>query len=105
MARAAPPPSFIFSAPAGNGMTRKFTVSYEDREYTVERGAPPAAAAEGGGSPPGGDRWYITLGPKAITSLEAQDGESDADLRGRIRAWLAAHPEMPDAEDIVLGGG
>lgn len=86
-------------------MTAKFTLTYDNREYTVERGAPAEVAAEGGGSPPGGDRWYITLGPKAITSLEARAGEDDAELRARIRAWLDAHPEMPDAEDIVLGGG
>ena len=49
--------------------------------------------------------WYVTLGPKAITSLDAVPGESDDTLRARIREWLAAHPEMPDREDIILGGG
>jgi hypothetical protein len=49
--------------------------------------------------------WYVTLGPKAITSLDAVPDESDEALRARIRKWLAAHPEMPDSEDIILGGG
>jgi hypothetical protein len=86
-------------------MSARFTVDFEGRDYTVERGEPPAVAAEGGGAPIGRDRWYITLGPKAITSLEARPDESETALRERIRAWLASHPEMPDAEDIVFGGG
>lgn len=86
-------------------MIRKFALDFEGREYTVERGERAATAAEGGGAPVGHDRWYVTLGPKAITSFEVRSGEGQAALRDRIRAWLAAHPEMPDAEDIVFGGG
>ena len=86
-------------------MERKFTLDYEGREYTVERGERAEAAAEGGGAPTGRDRWYITLGPKAITSLDAIPEETPAGLRERIRRWLAEHPEMPVSEDIVFGGG
>lgn len=86
-------------------MEAKFTMSYEGREYTVERGAPVQQATTGGGAPAGRNRWYITLGPKAITSLEAEPGESESALRERIRRWLAEHPEMPSSEDIVFGGG
>ena len=86
-------------------MDGKFNLTFEGREYTVERGALPEAAAEGGGAPPGRNRWYITLGPKAITSLDAIPGESEAELHARIRTWLADHPEMPASEDIVFGGG
>ena len=86
-------------------MDGKFTLTFEGRDYTVERGAPAEAAAAGGGAPAGRNRWYITLGPKAITSLEAVPDESDSALRERIRRWLAEHPEMPVSEDIVLGGG
>ena len=86
-------------------MERKFTLDYEGREYTVERGERAEAAAEGGGAPTGRDRWYITLGPKAITSLDAIPEETPAALRERIRRWLAEHPEMPVSEDIVFGGG
>lgn len=84
---------------------RKFTLEFEGREYTVQGGEPPAAAARGGGAPVGAGSWYVTLGPKAITSLDAVSGESDDALRARIRRWLAAHPEMPDSEDMTLGGG
>jgi hypothetical protein len=86
-------------------MHAKFNLTFAGRDYTVEGGEHPASAAEGGGAPVGRNRWYVTLGPKAITSLEVVPGESEADLHQRIRAWLADHPEMPDAEDIVLGGG
>ena len=86
-------------------MDGKFTVSFEGRDYTVERGARPEAAAEGGGAPTGRNRWYITLGPKAITSLEAVPGETEPGLHERVRRWLADHPEMPASEDIVFGGG
>jgi hypothetical protein len=86
-------------------MSDKFTLEFEGRQYTVQRGAPPASAARGGGAPVGRHSWYVTLGAKAITSLDAVAGESDDELRARIREWLAAHPEMPDSEDIILGGG
>ncbi|MBA3556425.1 MAG: hypothetical protein H0W29_16965 [Gemmatimonadales bacterium] len=86
-------------------MNGKFTIDFEGRDYTVEGGERAAAAAKGGGAPAGRGQWYITLGPKAITSLEVRPGESDSALRERIRAWLAEHPEMPNTEDIVFGGG
>jgi hypothetical protein len=86
-------------------MSDKFTLEFEGRQDTVQRGDPPASAARGGGAPVGRHSWYVTLGPKAITSLDAVAGESDDELRARIREWLAAHPEMPDSEDIILGGG
>jgi hypothetical protein len=86
-------------------MPDKFNLEFEGREYTVQRGDPPASAAKGGGAPVGRHSWYVTLGPKAITSLDAAPGESDGALRVRIRKWLADHPEMPDSEDITLGGG
>lgn len=86
-------------------MSDKFSLEFAGREYTVLRGDPPANAAKGGGAPVGRRSWYVTLGAKAITSLEAVPGETDDMLRERIREWLAAHPEMPDREDIMLGGG
>ena len=86
-------------------MSDKITLEFEGRDYTVQRGDPPASAAKGGGAPVGRHSWYVTLGPKAITSLDAISGESDEALRARIRKWLEAHPEMPDSEDIILGGG
>jgi hypothetical protein len=86
-------------------MSDRFRLEFEGRVYTIQRGDPPASAAKGGGAPVGRHSWYVTLGPKAITSLDAISGESGDALRARIRQWLAAHPEMPDSEDIILGGG
>lgn len=86
-------------------MEHKFTVSLDDREYTVERGALGDAAARGGGAPVGADRWYVTLGPKAIGSVEAVPGEDATAVERRIRAWLAEQPELPKSPDIILGGG
>lgn len=86
-------------------MSDRFGLEFEGREYTVQRGDAPASAAKGGGAPVGRHSWYVTLGAKAITSLDAVPGESDETLRARIRKWLATHPEMPDSENITLGGG
>jgi hypothetical protein len=86
-------------------MGDRLKLEFEGREYTVQRGDSPASAAKGGGAPVGRHSWYVTLGPKAITSLDAVPGEGDEAVRARIRKWLAAHPEMPDSEDITLGGG
>ena len=86
-------------------MADRFTLEYDGREYTVQRGDHPASAAEGGGAPVGRHSWYVTLGPKAITRLDAVPGEGEDEARARIRQWLAEHPEMPDSEDIIFGGG
>ncbi|MBA3346094.1 MAG: hypothetical protein H0T44_12510 [Gemmatimonadales bacterium] len=71
-------------------MESKFTLEHHNGQYTVQRSQ---------------DRWYITLGPKAITSLEGVEGENEAALQARIRGWLDDHPQMPDSPDIVFGGG
>ena len=86
-------------------MQARFTLVYKDRQYTSERGRRPSAAAQGGGAPVGADRWYITLGPKAITSIDGAPDDTEASVGERVRAWLEALPEMPSRPDIVLGGG
>jgi hypothetical protein len=86
-------------------MPARFTLEFHGREYTVQRGDHAADAAEGGGAPVGRHSWYVTLGPKAITKVDAAPGEGEDALRARIRRWLEEHPEMPDSEDIILGGG
>jgi hypothetical protein len=89
----------------GKARLDRFTLEYQGREYTVERGQPRADASMRGGAPAGPNRWYVTLGPKAITSIDEIPHETEATLRARIVDWLAAHPQMPKDEDIVLGGG
>jgi hypothetical protein len=86
-------------------MADRFDLEFKGRRYTVQRGEPAASAAQGGGAPVGSRSWYVTLGPKAITRLDAIPGETDDQLVARIRRWLAEHPEMPGSEDIILGGG
>jgi hypothetical protein len=86
-------------------MQDKFTMVYRGRQYTVERGRRAGSAAQGGGAPVGEDRWYITLGPKAITGIEAAPDDTEASVSERVRAWLDDHPEMPSRPDIILGGG
>lgn len=83
----------------------RFTLKYQGHEYAVERGQPKGDATSRGGAPGGPERWYVTLGPKAITSIEEIPHETRAALRARIVQWLASHPQMPKDEDIVLGGG
>jgi hypothetical protein len=110
MATGASPPAILYRQADGQvleelSMSDRFNLEFEGREYTVQRGDSPGRAAQGGGAPVGRYSWYITLGPKAITSLDAVPGESDDALKTRIRRWLADHPEMPDDADIIFGGG
>jgi hypothetical protein len=86
-------------------MLEKFVLQYQDKRYNVERGHPAGSAAAGGGAPSGPDRWYITLGGAAITSLEHHPGETEESLRTRIRQWLADHPDLQSRDQIHLGGG
>jgi hypothetical protein len=54
------------------------------------------------GEPP---MWYITIGGTALTKLPAGPADTEASVRGRMLAWLEAHPDMLDRDQIVLGGG
>jgi hypothetical protein len=86
-------------------MREKFVLQYQGKPYTVERGRPAGKAAEGGGAPSGPERWYVTLGGTAITSLEHQPQDTEAELRARVRQWLAEHPDLQTRDQIHLGGG
>jgi len=55
-----------------------------------------------GAEPP---TWYVTIGGTALTKLPAQPAETDQSVRSRVLAWLEAHPDMLDRDQIVLGGG
>jgi hypothetical protein len=86
-------------------MREKFVVQYRGKRYRVERGQPGSSAASGGGAPPGQDHWYISLNLAAITSLPVLPGESERQLRDRIREWLEVNPRLQESDQIFLGGG
>jgi hypothetical protein len=49
--------------------------------------------------------WYLTIGGTALTKLPALPADTEASVRERMTAWLEAHPDMLDRDQIVLGGG
>ena len=49
--------------------------------------------------------WYITIAGTALTKLPATPSDTEASVRARVLAWLDAHPDMLDRDQIVLGGG
>jgi len=49
--------------------------------------------------------WYITIAGTALTKLPATPSDTEASVRARVLAWLEAHPDMLDRDQIVLGGG
>lgn len=49
--------------------------------------------------------WYVTIGGTALTKFPATPVDTEASVRDRILAWVKAHPDMLDRDQIVLGGG
>jgi hypothetical protein len=49
--------------------------------------------------------WYVTIAGTALTKIPATPSDTEASVRGKVLAWLEAHPEMLDRDQIVLGGG
>lgn len=49
--------------------------------------------------------WYVTIGGTALTKLPAAPTDTESSVRGKVLAWLAAHPDLLDRDQIVLGGG
>ena len=43
--------------------------------------------------------------PEALTKLPASPTDSEAGVKQKVLAWLEAHPDMLDRDQIVLGGG
>lgn len=54
------------------------------------------------GEPP---MWYLTIGGTALTKLPAAASDNEASVRSKVVAWLEAHPDLLDRDQIVLGGG
>lgn len=49
--------------------------------------------------------WYITIGGTALTKVPAGPADTEESVREKIVAWLDAHPDLLDRDQIVLGGG
>ncbi len=49
--------------------------------------------------------WYVTISGTALTKLPASPSDSEAEVQRKVLAWLEAHPDMLDRDQIVLGGG
>ena len=49
--------------------------------------------------------WYVTIGGTALTKLPATPSDTADSVRSKVLAWLNAHPDLLDRDQIVLGGG
>jgi hypothetical protein len=49
--------------------------------------------------------WYVTIGGTALTKFPATPADTEASVRSTMLAWLEAHPDLLDRDQIVLGGG
>ena len=49
--------------------------------------------------------WYVSISGTALTKLPASSSDSEAAVKRKVLAWLEAHPDMLDRDQIVLGGG
>lgn len=49
--------------------------------------------------------WYVTIGGTALTKFPARPDDTQDTVRNTILAWLDAHPDLLDRDQIVLGGG
>ena len=49
--------------------------------------------------------WYVTIGGTALTKLPAGPADTEQSVREKVQAWLQAHPDLLDRDQIILGGG
>jgi hypothetical protein len=49
--------------------------------------------------------WYVTIGATALTKLPATPEDTESSVQARVLAWLEAHSDLLDRDQIVLGGG
>jgi hypothetical protein len=80
------------------------TLVYHGKQITaaLDRGQTLSGQTLPQESPP---MWYVTIGGTALTKFPAAPADTEASVRGRVLAWLKAHPDMLDRDQIVLGGG
>jgi hypothetical protein len=69
---------------------------------TLNAGQTMSGEVLGGSEPP---TWYVTIAGTALTKLPAFAEDTEDSVKTRVLAWLEAHPDMLDRDQIVLGGG
>jgi hypothetical protein len=80
------------------------TLEFQGKQITatLNQGQTLSGEVLGRAEPP---MWYVTIGGTALTKLPASASDSEASVRSKVLAWLKAHPDMLDRDQIVLGGG
>ena len=80
------------------------TLEYQGKRITaaLDRGQTLSGQALPQEGPP---MWYVTIAGTALTKFPATPADTEASVRGKVLAWLKAHPDMLDRDQIVLGGG
>lgn len=80
------------------------TLEYRGKQITasLNQGQTLSGEALPGREPP---MWYVTIGGTALTKLPAAPSDTPDSVRSNILAWLNAHPDLLDRDQIVLGGG
>ena len=85
-------------------MLKHATLDYEGKRYELEldHGQTTETNAPTAGVRP---MWRVTIGGTAVTSFEAEPGDTEDDARARLRDWLDHQPSLNDRDQIHLGGG
>jgi hypothetical protein len=80
------------------------TIEFQGKQITatLNRGETLSGEVLGRAEPP---MWYITIAGTALTKLPASPSDSEGEVQRKVLAWLEAHPDMLDRDQIVLGGG
>jgi hypothetical protein len=71
---------------------KQLSLEYRGKQITAALGDEPAT-------------WHVSISGTALTKFPARPDDTEASVRGRVLAWLEAHPDMLDRDQIVLGGG
>jgi hypothetical protein len=75
----------------GKRISAALNESQTDSGKALPRGEPPM--------------WYVTIGGTALTKLPAAPSDTEQSVRQKVLAWLDAHPDLLDRDQIILGGG
>jgi hypothetical protein len=83
---------------------RELTLDYHGKQITatLNQGQTMSGSVLPTEEPP---MWYLTIAGTALTKLPARGDDTEESVRDRVLAWIDAHPDMLDRDQIVLGGG